>query len=71
MEPCSKRKSRPKSCSRHIIDYGFSRVFFVMYEPSLFVDCNAESILRKAGVEVHVMEDLARGVVKANSHLKI
>ena len=71
MEPCSKRKSRPKSCSRHIIDYGFSRVFFVMYEPSLFVDCNAESILRKAGVEVHVMEDFARGVGKANSHLKI
>ena len=71
MEPCSKRKSRPKSCSQHITDYGFSRVFFAMYEPSLFVQCNGAEMLRKAGIEVHAMEDLARGVVNANSHLKI
>ena len=71
MEPCSERKSRPKSCTRHIIDYGFSRVFFALYEPSLFVECDGVRRLREAGIEVHVMEDLACGVIKANSHLKI
>lgn len=71
MEPCSVRKSRPVSCSRHIIDSGFSRVFFAMYEPSLFVECNGTHLLREAGIEVCVMEDLARGVKRVNSHLKI
>ncbi len=71
MEPCSKRKSRPLSCSAHLIEHGFSRVFFAMYEPSLFVTCDGAGMLRRAGMEVHVLEDLAHGVSRVNGHLKI
>lgn len=69
MEPCSKRSSKPKSCSQLIIENRFSRVVYALAEPSYFVDCEGDSILRKAAVEVEVIESLAPQVLEINSHI--
>ena len=69
MEPCSKRSSKPKSCSELIIERGMSRVVFALSEPDHFVCCQGESMLRKAGIEVVVMPELAERVEDINSYL--
>lgn len=69
MEPCSKRSSKPKSCSALIIEHGFKRALYAFAEPAHFVDCEGDSLLRQAGVEVEVVESLAPQVAEINAHI--
>lgn len=69
LEPCSKRASRPVTCTQHIIGRGIGRVVFAWREPSLFVDCDGAEQLRAAGVEVIEIPELASAARAANAHL--
>ncbi len=69
LEPCSARASRSRSCTRLILDAGVARVVYAWREPSLFVDCVGDELLRGAGLEVHEMSELAPLVRAANTHL--
>ncbi|MFR9603797.1 MAG: dihydrofolate reductase family protein [Rikenellaceae bacterium] len=69
MEPCSQRKSEPLSCSQLIMNHGFNRVVFALYEPSHFVNCQGAYNLRKAGIEVKYMPHYAKKVRKINAHV--
>jgi riboflavin biosynthesis pyrimidine reductase/pyrimidine deaminase RibD-like protein len=59
LEPCSTRKSRPRSCSQWILDAGIPRVVFAIREPSRFVVGEGAERLAAAGVEVVERADLA------------
>ncbi len=69
IEPCSKRVSEPKSCSQLIVEYGFKRAVFALYEPSVFVCCEGACNLRRAGVEVEYLGGFADEVRDINSHV--
>lgn len=69
MEPCSTRSSKPKSCSALILEHGFSKVVFALYEPDLFVACVGARLLRDSGVDVKVLEEFSDEVRKINSHI--
>ncbi len=69
MEPCSVRKSKPESCTSLILRHGFSKVVFALHEPPCFVDCHGEELLRKAGVDVVVIPELAAEVEMINRHI--
>lgn len=70
LEPCSKRASRPVTCTEHILRARIARVVFALSEPDLFVDCVGAETLRTAGVEVIQLEDLADAAWSANRHLE-
>jgi diaminohydroxyphosphoribosylaminopyrimidine deaminase/5-amino-6-(5-phosphoribosylamino)uracil reductase len=59
MEPCSTRRSRPRTCTELIIAAGLRRVVFALREPPLFVNCHGVELLQQAGVEVVEVPDLA------------
>lgn len=69
MEPCSTRKSKPESCTSLILRHGFSKVVFALKEPLCFVECHGEEMLRKAGVDVVVIPELAEEAAAVNRHL--
>ncbi|NKQ56553.1 5-amino-6-(5-phosphoribosylamino)uracil reductase [Amycolatopsis sp. K13G38] len=69
LEPCSSRTSRPKSCTRHILEAGIPRIVFAWREPAVFVDCVGAETLRAAGREVIELPELADLVKHTNSHL--
>ncbi len=69
IEPCSTRSSEPQSCSEIIIERGFRRAVFALYEPSCFVTCHGALNMRCAGVEVLCIGSLADEVREINSHL--
>lgn len=69
LEPCSKRASRPRTCTQLILDAGIRRVFFALQEPLLFVDCEGLEILTAAGVQVIEVTDMAREVADINAHV--
>lgn len=69
LEPCSIRKSRPKTCVQLILAAGIRRVVFAMREPPLFVDCHGVEDLEAAGVTVLEVADLAPRVRELNAHL--
>lgn len=69
LEPCSTRRSRPRSCVRHILAAGIGRVVFALREPPVFVDCNGADLLREAGVEVVQVVELAPLVRQVNAHV--
>ncbi len=69
MEPCSQRSSEPVSCSQLIIEHGFARAVFAIYEPNNFVNCAGAYNLRRAGVEVLYMAEFASEVREVNKHL--
>jgi riboflavin-specific deaminase-like protein len=69
MEPCSKRASRPFSCSQHILDAGIPRVVFALREPETFVTGEGAERLAASGVEVVEVPELAGGVLEVNRHL--
>lgn len=66
LEPCSTRKSRPRSCTQLIIDAGIPRVVFALREPPVFVRCDGTGQLRTAGVAVVELPDLADDVRAVN-----
>ncbi len=69
LEPCSARASRPRSCTRLILDARVARVVYAWREPELFVDCVGDELLRAAGVEVRELAEFAPLVRAANTHL--
>ena len=69
MEPCSRRKSEPESCTQLILKYGLKRVVFACYEPDCFVRCLGAETLRNKGVAVRVYPELADEVLRINGHL--
>ena len=71
MEPCSKRASKPESCSALIIRKGFSRVVFALREPDCFVRCTGADDLRAAGIEVTEIGDMGHEVLDVNAHLRV
>lgn len=69
LEPCSKRASRPKTCTQLILEAGISRVVFAWREPPLFVDCDGVALLEAAGVTVVELPELAEAARRPNRHL--
>jgi pyrimidine deaminase RibD-like protein len=70
LEPCSQRASRPRSCTRLILDAGIGRVVLAWREPPLFVaDAQGSELLEEAGVEVVEVPELADAARAANRHL--
>ncbi|WP_432932729.1 deaminase [Microbispora sp. CA-135349] len=60
LEPCSERRSRPRTCTQLIIEAGIPRVVIAWREPSLFVaDCQGVELLAGNGIEVLEVLDLA------------
>ncbi|WP_169989186.1 deaminase [Microbispora sp. H10836] len=60
LEPCSERRSRPRTCAQLIIEAGIPRVVIAWREPSLFVaDCQGVELLASNGIEVLEVPDLA------------
>lgn len=71
LEPCSVRKSRPTSCSQHILDAGIPRVVIAWREPDVFVDGEGTEVLRGAGVTVVELPELAAEAKAVNDHLDL
>jgi len=72
LEPCSQRKSRPRTCTQLILAAGIPRVVTAWREPSLFVaDCQGCELLEQAGVEVVEMPDFADRAMEPNRHLAL
>jgi pyrimidine deaminase RibD-like protein len=70
LEPCSQRKSRPRTCTELIIAAGLRRVVIAWREPELFVaDCEGAELLARAGLEVDELPDLAGLAAAPNRHL--
>lgn len=72
LEPCSRRRSRPYSCTQLILDTGIPRVVIAWREPGLFVrDAQGCALLAAAGVEVVELPDLAPAARAPNRHLDL
>jgi len=69
LEPCSVRKSRPRTCTELIMAAGIGRVVFAWREPDLFADCQGMQILAAAGLAVTEIPELAGQVRAVNAHL--
>ncbi|ONI89307.1 hypothetical protein ALI144C_05000 [Actinosynnema sp. ALI-1.44] len=67
LEPCSTRKSRPRSCSQWIIDAGIPRAVFGLREPSRFVVGKGFETLAAAGVTVVERPDIAPEVKQVST----
>jgi diaminohydroxyphosphoribosylaminopyrimidine deaminase / 5-amino-6-(5-phosphoribosylamino)uracil reductase len=72
LEPCSQRKSRPRTCTELIIEARIPRAVIAWREPGLFVaDCRGHELLTAAGVTVVELPELADQARAANSHLAL
>jgi pyrimidine deaminase RibD-like protein len=69
LEPCSARRSRPRTCTDLILTAAIPRAVFALREPAVFVDGRGAEILRAAGVAVVEIVDLAEQVRDINAHL--
>ena len=69
LEPCSKRASRPRTCTELIIAAGIPRVVLAWREPIIFVDCEGVELLTAAGLDVVEFPELAPEVKQINAHL--
>jgi diaminohydroxyphosphoribosylaminopyrimidine deaminase / 5-amino-6-(5-phosphoribosylamino)uracil reductase len=70
LEPCSERKSRPRTCTQLIIAAGLRRVVIGWREPSLLVaDCRGYELLAEAGLEVAELPALAGLAAAPSRHL--
>jgi diaminohydroxyphosphoribosylaminopyrimidine deaminase / 5-amino-6-(5-phosphoribosylamino)uracil reductase len=69
LEPCSTRRSRPRTCARLIVASGLRRVVFALREPPILADGHGAELLRAAGVEVVEISELADLVRQVNAHL--
>jgi pyrimidine deaminase RibD-like protein len=71
LEPCSRRKSRPRTCTQLIIASGIRRVVIAWREPDLFVgNCQGVELLTQAGLDVTEMPSFATQAAAPNRHLK-
>ena len=72
LEPCSQRKSRPRTCTQLIIASGIRRVVIAWREPGLFVaDGQGAELLAQAGVDVTEMPSFAAQAAAPNRHLHV
>ncbi len=69
LEPCAARASRPLPCASLIIASGVRRVVIAWREPPIFVPGGGAVVLRKAGVQVDVIPELAAAAKAVNAHL--
>ena len=70
LEPCSERKSRPRTCTELIIAAGLRRVVIAWREPALFVaDCQGAELLARAGIQVTELPEFASDASAPNRHL--
>jgi diaminohydroxyphosphoribosylaminopyrimidine deaminase/5-amino-6-(5-phosphoribosylamino)uracil reductase len=70
LEPCSQRKSRPRTCTELIIAAGLARVVIAWREPALFVaDCQGCELLSQAGITVAELPEFAAEAAAPNRHL--
>jgi diaminohydroxyphosphoribosylaminopyrimidine deaminase / 5-amino-6-(5-phosphoribosylamino)uracil reductase len=69
LEPCAARASRPVPCADLIIEAGIRRVVLAWREPPIFVPGGGTARLRKAGVQVTVLPELAPAARAVNAHL--
>lgn len=70
LEPCSQRRSRPRTCTQLILAAGVPRVVIAWREPSLFVDdCVGYELLSQAGVSVVELRELTEAARAVNGHL--
>ncbi|GAA4712160.1 deaminase [Phytohabitans rumicis] len=67
LEPCTARRSRPLTCAGAILAAGIRRVVFAMREPPLLADCHGAEILRRGGLDVVEVGDLAYLVAEINN----
>lgn len=67
LEPCTSRKSRPRSCTQLIIDAGITRVVFALREPPVFTRCEGVARLEAAGITVVELPELAETVREINA----
>src|SRR5258708_2383391 len=69
LEPCSQRKSRPRTCTQLILASGIPRVVVAWREPALFVaDCQGCELLEQAGVTVIELPEFADRAMEPNRH---
>jgi len=72
LEPCSRRKSRDRSCTELILAAGVRRVVIAWLEPRLFVpDPQGRAKLEAAGVTVTELPEFAGPAREPNKHLAI
>ncbi|MEV6493712.1 deaminase [Actinoplanes sp. NPDC051633] len=69
LEPCTMRRSRPRTCTDLIVAAGITRVVLALREPLLFADCDGVESLRRHGVEVLELPALAGRVRDLNAHV--
>jgi diaminohydroxyphosphoribosylaminopyrimidine deaminase/5-amino-6-(5-phosphoribosylamino)uracil reductase len=69
LEPCTTRRSRPRSCAGLILDAGLRRVVFALREPLVFADGRGVETLLAAGVEVIEKPELGPLVAEVNEHI--
>jgi diaminohydroxyphosphoribosylaminopyrimidine deaminase / 5-amino-6-(5-phosphoribosylamino)uracil reductase len=69
LEPCTTRRSRPRSCAGLILDAGLRRVVFALREPLVFADGHGVETLLAAGVEVIEKPELGPLVAEVNEHI--
>lgn len=69
IEPCGERLSGKECCSIKIINSGIKRVIFALKEPPIFVSPKGTSLLKKHGISVKIIKELAPLVEEVNSHL--
>lgn len=70
LEPCSHRKSRPRSCTELVIAAGLRRVVIAWREPALFVaDAQGYELLTGAGIAVTELPEFAADAIAPNRHL--
>ncbi|MBV9140515.1 MAG: dCMP deaminase [Pseudonocardiales bacterium] len=70
LEPCSQRKSRPRTCTQLILAAGIPRVVLAWREPGPFVaDSQGYELLTAAGVTVVEIPELAQQAQAPNTHL--
>src|ERR1700759_1728828 len=70
LEPCSQRKSRPRTCTELIIAAGLRRGGRSWREPALFVaDCQGYELLSAAGITVTELPEFAAAAAAPNRHL--
>ncbi|MGQ4516635.1 dCMP deaminase [Streptomyces sp. DW26H14] len=70
LEPCSERRSRPRTCTQLILAAAIPRVVIAWREPTLFVaGPQGTDLLREAGVEVVELPGFAEAAKAPNAHL--
>lgn len=72
LEPCSRRRSRPRTCTELIIASGIRRVVIAWREPALFVaDCQGYELLEQAGLTVAELPAFTQRAMAPNRHLPL